>query len=86
MLSAVAMERYEKSDAHLGFNYTSSMYKLHYQPYELNKMDQIIIVITSLILGSAGFVYSAMPNPLQQTALNGGKNHKTSSRLLRLWP
>ena len=44
-------------------------------------MDQPIIVTTSLILGGAGFVYLAIPNPLQKTALNGGESHKTASRL-----
>ena len=49
-------------------------------------MDQPIILTTSLILGDAGFVYSAILNPLQKTALNGGKSLKTASRLPKLWP
>ena len=60
------------------------MYKLHYQLYELHEMNQPIIDATSLILGGAGFVYSAIPNPLQKTALNGSKSHKTAYRLPKL--
>ena len=41
------------------------MYKLHYQIYKVYEMDQPIVVATSLILGGAGFVYLALPNPLQ---------------------
>ena len=48
-------------------------------------MNQPIIAATFLILGGAGFVYSAIPNPLHQTALNGGKSYKTASRLPKLW-
>ena len=60
------------------------MYKLHYQLYKLHGIDQPIIVTTSLILGFAGFVYLEIPNPLQKTALNGIKSHKTASRLPKL--
>ena len=49
-------------------------------------MDQPIIVTTSLIQGCAGFMYSAIPNPLQQTALNGGESPKTAFRQPKLWP
>ena len=62
------------------------MCKLYYQLYKLHKMDQPIIVATSLILGGAGLVYSAIPNPLQQTALNYGESHMTTSKLPKLWP
>ena len=62
------------------------MYKLYCQLYELHKMDQPIVIITSLILGGTGFLYSEIPNPLKQTALNGGKSHKTAFKLPKLWP
>ena len=61
------------------------MYKLNYQLYELHEIDQAIIVIISLILGGAGFMYSAIPNPLRQTTLNGGESHKTAHKLPKLW-
>ena len=62
------------------------MYKLYYQLYELHEMDQPIIVIAFWILGGAGFMYAAIPSPLQKTVLNGGESHKTASRLPKLWP
>ena len=49
-------------------------------------MDQTIVVSTSLILRGAGLMYSAITNPLKQTALNGGKSYKTTSRQPKLWP
>ena len=49
-------------------------------------MDPPIIVATSLILGGVGFMYSEIPNPMQQTALNGGDIYKTASRQNKLWP
>ena len=60
--------------------------KLYYQLYELHKMDQPIVVATSLILGGVDFVYSAIPNPLQQTAQNGGVSYETVYRLPRPCP
>ena len=62
------------------------MYKLHYQLYELHKMDQPIVVATSLILRGAGFVYLVIPNPLQKTLLSGGESCKAAFRLPKLWP
>ena len=76
----VAIEKHEKSDAHPGSNHASPIYKQYYQFYELHKIDQPIIVITFLSLGGSGFVYSAIPNPLQITALNIGESHKTAFR------
>ena len=63
----------KSQDAHPGSNHASPIYKPHYQLYELHEMDQPIIVATSLILGGAGFMYSAIPNPLQKTALSNGE-------------
>ena len=60
------------------------MYKLYYQLYEVQEMDQPIIVANSLILGGTGFMYSAIPNPLQKTALSNGESYKTDSRLPKL--
>ena len=82
----VAIERYEKLNAQLGSNYVSPMYKQYYQLYELHEMNQPIVVATFLILGGAGFLYLAIPNPLQQIALNSGESHKTASKLPKLWP
>ena len=48
-------------------------------------MDKSTIIMTSLILGGAGLMYSAVTNPLKQTALNGSESHKTTSSLMRLW-
>ena len=56
------------------------MYKPHYQLYVLYEMEQSIIDTTSLILGGAGFMYLAIPNRPQQTALNSCKSYKTASR------
>ena len=81
----VTIERHEKLDAHYGYNHANPMYKLHYQLYKLHKIHQPMIVATSLILGGAGFVYSAIPSPLQKTALSDGKSYKTASRLPKLW-
>ena len=82
----VAIERHVKLYAHPGPNHLSLIYKLHYQFYKLYEMHQPIIVTTSLILGGAVFIFSAIPNPLQQTELNSGKSYKTASRLPKLWP
>ena len=73
-------------DAHPGSSHISPMYKPYYKLYELHKMDQPTIFATSLILGGAGFMYSAIPYLLEQTVLNGGKSHKTASRLPKLYP
>ena len=80
----VTIERYEKLDKHPGSSHASPMYKLHYQLYKLHEIDQPILIITSSILGGAGFMSSEIPNPLQKTALNGGKSHKTASRQPKL--
>ena len=61
-------------------------YNSHCKLYELHEMDQPIIVVSFLSLGGTGFVYSAIPSPLMQTALNRGENHKTTSTLPKLWP
>ena len=84
-MNMVTIERHEKLDAYLRSNHANLIYKLHYQLYELHEMDQPIIVATSLILGSAGFMYLAILNPLQKTVPNGGESHKTASRLPKLW-
>ena len=80
----VTIERHEKLDKHPGSNHTSPIYKQHYQLHELHGKGQPIIIATSLILGGAGFVYLAIPNPQKQTALNPGESHKSTSRLLKL--
>ena len=59
-----AIEKHEISEAHPGSNDASPIYKLYYQLYKLHKIDQCIVATTSLILGGAGFMYSAIPNPL----------------------
>ena len=61
------------------------MYKPHYQLYELHEINQTNVVAIYLILGGAGFVCSAILNPLKQITLNGGKSHKTASRLPKLY-
>ena len=80
----IAIERHEKLDEHPGSNHASPIYKPPYQLYELHKMDQPIVVTTSLILGGTGFVYLAICNPLQQIALNVGESYKNASRLPKL--
>ena len=86
LLSKVIIERHEKLDAHPGLNHASPIYKQHYKLYELHSMDQPIVVAAFLILlGVAGFMWSAIPNTLQKIALSNSESHKTASRLLKLW-
>ena len=80
----VIIMRHKILGACLGSSYASLVYKPDYQLYELHKMNQSIILATSLILGGAGFVYSAIPNTLPKTALHSVKSHKTASRLPKL--
>ena len=70
-------------DAH-PFNHASPIYKPWYQLYKLQEIDQPTIVATSLIPRGVDFMYLAIPNPLQQSALNGGISYKTASRPPRL--
>ena len=56
-------------DANPRSSHASPMYKPHFQLYKLYKMDHPFFVADSLSLGGAGFVYSAILNPLPKTTL-----------------